>query len=350
MQRLGTGISARAGLSVTAVTILMLGFSAGPATAEPAPPTSGLSRSFEIQNLSQNAAFFAGLNGGDSLSAGPGVGSVLQPGQTANFSASSYVLSDGDVYPVYKAWPDNDPSYPHTGEPPYRYDFHFHQSPLGATSYLVCGATIECTTIDDRIGQLLDTPGTNLTFGPGDGQKQARTLLSLCADNRISSCGFSPTSHEVKVSDEHQVYTAINNATTSPVTSSVNVTYSQTESSNIAIAGKVSAKLGSVINAEVSGSIGRTWSQTVSYSQQVNTTIPPQRSVIFLAKESVDRVHGDFTITIGNTTWNLPGIYLDTPIPNTGVITSKEGPLLAPAPGDSPAFGSSAPNFGSSDF
>ncbi len=349
MKRSGTGISARAGLSVTAATILILGLSASPATAEPAPPTSGLSRSFEIQNLTQNAAFFAGLNGGDSLSGGPAVGSILQPGQSASFSASSYVFTDGDVYPVYKAWLDSDP-YPHTGEPPYRYDFHFHQSPLGATSYLVCAASVECTTIDDRIGQLLDSPGTNLTLGPADGQKQAQTLLSLCADTRISSCGFSPTSHEVTYSENHQVYTAINNATTSPVTSSINVNYSQTESSNIAIAGKVSAKLGSIINAEVSGSIGRAWSQTVGYSQQVNTTIPPQRSVTFLAKEKVDRVHGDFTIKIGNTTWNLPGIYLDTPIANTAVITPKEGPLLRPAPSGSSGFGSSAPNFGSSGF
>lgn len=349
MQRFSTGISARTGLSVTAATVLILALSVGPATAEPAPPTSGLSRSFEIQNLSQNAAFFAGVNGGDNLSGGPGIGAVLQPGQSASFSAPSYVFSEGDVYPVYKAWFDNEPDWPHTGEPPLRYDFHFHQSAMGATSYMRC-LSYNCTTIDDRVGQILDTPGTDLTFGPGDGQKQAQTLLSLCGDNRISSCSFSPTSHEVTFSENHQVYTAINNATTSPVTSSINVNYSQTESSNIAIAGKVSAKLGSIINAEVSGSIGRAWSQTVGYSQQINTTIPPQRSVTFLAKEKVDRVHGDFTIRIGNTTWYLTGIYLDTPIANTAVITPQEGPLMTPAPDDTPAFGSSSPNFGSSGF
>jgi hypothetical protein len=341
----------RAGLSVTAATTLIMGLSAVPAAADPAPPTSGLSRSFEIQNLSQNAAFFAGIDGGDSLSGGPGVGAVLQPGQRAGFSASSYVFSDGDVYPVYKAWPDNDPSFPHTHEPPFRYVFHFHQTPMGVTSYMNCGAENgECTTIDDRIGQILDGPGEVVTFGPGEGQKQAKTLLSLCADDRISTCSFSPTSHEVVYSENHQVYTVINNETSTVEQTTIGVNYSATESSNISIAGKVSAKLGSIINAEVSGTIGRTWSQTVGYTQQVNVTIPVNRSVSFLAKEKVDRVHGDFTIKIGNTTWNLPGIYLDTPIANTAVITTREGPLVAPAPGDAPAFGSSALNTGSAGF
>ena len=71
-----------------------------------------------------------------------------------------------------------------------------------------------------------------------------------------------------------------------------------------------------IVDAFVTGSYGHSWSTGHSFTTGVVNTVPAgyYGEITTIAPMIGDT--GDFTITMGNTTWNLQGVYFDTPNPD----------------------------------
>ena len=71
-----------------------------------------------------------------------------------------------------------------------------------------------------------------------------------------------------------------------------------------------------IVDAFVTGSYGHSWSTGHSFTTGVVNTVPAGYFGEITAIAPMIRDTGDFTITMGNTTWNLAGVYFDTPNPD----------------------------------
>jgi hypothetical protein len=65
--------------------------------------------------------------------------------------------------------------------------------------------------------------------------------------------------------------------------------------------------------AEVTAECEHEWTHTCTFSQSFDVKVPPHSKVWFTHQTPIIRDTGNFTVTLGNTTWNLTGVYFDHP-------------------------------------
>ena len=83
-----------------------------------------------------------------------------------------------------------------------------------------------------------------------------------------------------------------------------------------------------VVQATASATYGQSYTEDHSTTETENITIPAGDAGWFTEQNPVDRVTGNFTITIGEDTWNLQGVTFDIPLPTGG--NTNLGPVFTP--------------------
>ena len=83
---------------------------------------------------------------------------------------------------------------------------------------------------------------------------------------------------------------------------------------SVEISANLGGSIAGIVDASVAGTCGHTWSTGHSFTTGVVNTVPAgyYGEITTIAPTIGDT--GDFTITMGNTTWNLNGF--DTPNPD----------------------------------
>jgi hypothetical protein len=293
---------------------------------------SAATRGFHVYDLSSLPLYFNGIQYGDFSGGAPAPGHILQPGVGFDDFEQTYVFGetkDGLVsYAVLNGQPG---------------------PPVGIGTFLAYTEIFDIRTnnvyctVDfgackpqgtDYIGgdtlTYLDPPGTVHNFGPGQGQAQAATLNQFCAVDNTATCKFTPTSEHQVDSPTHQVGNALINNT--DVEQDTRVTISDTvgQSNSIEVAVKVGGKIKGIVDVSVTATYGHEWTTEHTFTQDVTVHCPPRMKCSISDTAPMLRDTGDFTLNLGNTTWNLPGVYFDSPNPNgTGAYSVDAQPLTA---------------------
>jgi hypothetical protein len=197
--------------------------------------------------------------------------------------------------------------------------FEVHSPP---SNYQCIPAGLTPPTNPNTTGQniyLLDPPGTVIDIPPGEGQRQADTLKQLCNGNAGQvTCSFKPSKQEDALSGDHPVGQPVVNNGNNPASFSVAVADQQSESNSVNIASKAGGKVsvfGNEVNVEISAAYGHTWTDTHTFTQTINVPLPPHCKGWIHGVTPVYRVTGDFTASVGNTTWKVREVYFDSPNP-----------------------------------
>ena len=192
----------------------------------------------------------------------------------------------------------------------------------------------ECSVPNDRLAIALDKGNPTITLGAADAAKIAAVLPGICYDNSMANCSFNAKSQVAGFSPVRTVGTPVTNTTSTPTTYSVALadTVSQTDTVGVSVklSGGGLAKLASIINIEITASYQHSWTSTKTFTQTINVPVGAGRTAWIEGSVPVWKVTGDFTVKIGNSTYQLNGATFDTPNPNEpGSYVIKDKPITS---------------------
>jgi hypothetical protein len=104
----------------------------------------------------------------------------------------------------------------------------------------------------------------------------------------------------------------------------------ETQENSAGIEIEVGGKLFDAVKLAVTGHYNHTWITEHTFSQTLHVECPPRNRCWIEAVDPMLRDTGNFTVKLGNTTWDLPGVYFDSPDPNpndTGLYRMMQAPL-----------------------
>jgi hypothetical protein len=305
---------APAGIAVTILAVVVL----FPAAA------SGTTRGFNIWNDSSREIVLASYDAGEFDLTGPALGTVLEPGTgVAHFEAFWNLEQDSNYFVTYGDDVQFDLVVSDTGFTGIKC-----QAGNGA-----CAPTSSGLVADgyyyDRAGTVINASGTHRD------QEDADALAEFCAVDNRATCTFNPTSEQQILGPQHQVGNAIVNDTSAEQDASINVADTVGTTDGLGI-GDFNWQMFMGAGAGISAKYGHTWTTSHTFGQDVDVHCPAEMACAVLAVEPMIRDTGDFTVTLGNTTWHLPGVYFDSPDPDgrsTFTVTATSNKTLTLRPG-----------------
>ncbi len=268
------------------------------------------SRGFHFTNLSGDSATLAAIDGNTSFEGRPNVGEVLKPGiGDQDFEVTYFFAQDTSDDITYHLTDQS-------GKQDGTVKVHLDVDGVGNTSAGVVsvdgpfGVSINGTNIT-----ILDPPGTVHTITGANAQAQADTLKQFCSENTAAHCTFTPTSEADVDGPEHVLVTEENNGT-NPAVLSATKGDTVSESNSLEISGTAGVNILDIVNLSVTAKYGHTWTESHTYGTGVSNTVPAGYYGEITAIAPMIRDTGDFTITMGDTTWNLTDVHFDSPNPD----------------------------------
>jgi hypothetical protein len=155
-------------------------------------------------------------------------------------------------------------------------------------------------------------------------QAQAQALKSLCDGGNAANCQFRATSEAQVDSPTHPVGNALINDTDEPQDTRVTIEDKVGSTDSVEVGVKVGGEIAELLDVEVSAKYGHEWTQEHTFSQDVTVHCPAHHKCWIEAVAPMYRDTGNFTVTLGNTTWNLTGVYFDSPDPTRAGSYSVE--------------------------
>jgi hypothetical protein len=291
----------------------LMTLTAGIAMALPAG-ASAATRGFHVYNLSGYTLRLVSTTG--DFYSKPNDGDDLTPGAYSDFEVVSYffvnnlatatynVMVGTGVYGQLTVNMEVDNQFVSYG--------YIVSSCEGSWPY---GQVGTCSANDTTIN-FLDLPGTVNNIPAGQGQAQADVLNQLCTEDSAARCTFNATNEIDIDSPTHQVGDALVNNTSVDQHTSIATTDTLTQSDSVGLTTKVQAALSKIIDISIQASYNHTWTSTHTFEQTVDVDCPAHTRCAIAAAQPMRRDTGDFTISMGNTTWHLPDVYFDTPNPD----------------------------------
>jgi hypothetical protein len=183
-----------------------------------------------------------------------------------------------------------------------------------AVRWTDANTTVGTTRNDQENITFLNRAGTVRTIT--NGQAQAEVLDRYCASMAGAKCTFTPTSKTEISTNRHQAGTGYGNNTSNPITKKLIVAEKVTLSQNVEVGGSAKANILGVVETAINTKYGRTWVKDHTFTDETNLTLSPHMFYWPVSSDPLTRYTGTFTITMGNTTLNLPDVHFDTPNPD----------------------------------
>jgi hypothetical protein len=279
----------------------------------PAPATADLTQGFDISNLSSHPIKLLSVTNRDTLQGGPPDGAVLNPGAgTHHFEKIYYLFSVTTTEAQYNILGDD--GQPLGPNPRFNGDMTITSgnSPL-TTCFTGIGVCTPQVGDGVRNIYLYDDPGTVHDLPASRAQAQAEALRNFCDQTNAATCHFTATSEAQVDSPTHQVGNALINNTDERQDTTVTVKDTVGSSDSVEVGVKVGGEIAELLDVEVSAKYGHEWTQEHTFSQDVTVHCPAHHKCWINAVAPMYRDTGNFTVTLGNTTWNLTGVYFDSP-------------------------------------
>jgi hypothetical protein len=180
---------------------------------------------------------------------------------------------------------------------------------------------------------VLDPPGTAHDIGPEDAQQQADILRELCTASDVATCKFDPTDEKKLLGPMHLVGDPVNNCTDGMVDDRVTRSDTVGQSDSVGVETTVTGEGGFIFekaSIAVTAKYGHEWTKTHTFSQDLLLHVKPGDLAWVTSAPPIYRDYGDFTLTLGNTTWTLRHVYFDTPIPDGNAEFTPDHRALTP--------------------
>jgi hypothetical protein len=300
-------------------------------------PTLGVTESFWFRNYTLAPLKFNGYAGttGD-LDSGPAVGTVILPGGEANWHVTWYLFSSGSVTTQFGTvgfgYTPSDfgyipPGYVGT-------DFQVAFKTNSRDTQCAAGGGGQCDVPNDRLAVAKDKGSPVITLNAEDAAKIAKVLPNICYDGSQAGCNFTAKSQTAGFSPVRTVGTPVSNTTSTPTSYSIAIADQVSQSDTVGLSVKLSggglAKLASIINIEITANYSHTWVKTNTFTQTMNVPVGPGKTAWIEGSVPVWNVTGDFTIKIGNSTYQLNGATFTTPNPNeAGSYVIRDKPITS---------------------
>ncbi|TDO17271.1 hypothetical protein EV580_0438 [Mycobacterium sp. BK086] len=298
-------------------------------------PTLGVTERFWFRNYTLAPLKFNGYAGstGD-LDSGPAVGTVILPGGEAPWDVTWYLFSSGSVTTNFGTvgfgYTPSDFGYVPAGYVGTTFQIGFKTNSRATTCS--AGGNGQCDVPNDRLAIAKDNGNPTITLGADDAAKIAKVLPGICYDGSQAGCSYVAKSQVAGFSPVRTIGTPVTNTTSTPTTYTVALSDTVTQSDNVEVSVKLSggvlAKLASLINLEITAKYGHTWTNSKTFTQTMTVPVAPGYTSWIEGSVPVWNVTGDFTIKIGNSTYQLNGATFSTPDPNgVGSYVIKTKPI-----------------------
>ena len=268
-----------------------------------------ITRALTIQNLTGSDLWLTDFSATRTVNNVAPLGTVLQPAESTSITLTQYAFVNNRST-FYFSWMNPTPGF----------SGYFDLEPL-ATNWGCTGSTNNCqtsgsTTNRTAVLRMLDLPGTVINIPSGQGQQQADVLNQLCGSSS-ATCTYTPKSFDsTSFTDWKLASDSVSNNTTSPLTTTITVTTQQQTATTLKLSTSAKGTVFGIVEVAVTTEASQTWTDTYTFSQAITVTAQPGEKVSIESRDPVKRVTGDFTLTMGNTTWNLTDVNFDSPDPD----------------------------------
>lgn len=268
------------------------------------------SRGFHVYNLTQFPMRLDAINGDNHFEGAPAIGSIVQPGQYADFEVQIRWMTDQNDDAMYTLIGPN-----RTFDAHMQFDDSFGTKHPGIHSSCSTQYGI-CTAADSTILSVRDPAGTVVNVPGGQGQAQADILKALCdGGTDQASCAFTPTGETHTTGADHQVGPYFDNDTNLNPTWKVTKDDSVGTSDSLGVSLTAGTNLFNLVDTSLTATYQHQWTQNHTFSYGVDVPVPAHTRVWVNDSPDMIRDTGDFTVTMANTTWHLTGVYFDSPNP-----------------------------------
>jgi hypothetical protein len=297
-------------------------------TLSAAGPASAASTGFHIYNLSGspmklvNVTWDGAPEKGRTAPLPPKVGSMLMPGGPplhVEIAYDRFNLSRSSVDLGYK---------PMNSKSNDLIRVSLHDAFRGADCSVTLARSYQCRVHNSETITLLDPPGTVNNVSSGHSQEQADVLRQLCNETNSATCTFTPTRRTPTLTPRHIVGQPLANCDDEDKVDTRLTredTVGTTNSVEVEVGGEIEVSyLVAKVKASIKYKYGHEWLEEHKFSQDVSLTVKPGWVGWVAATQPVLRDTGDFTLELGNTTWNLKDVSFETPDPrpNDGGMVS----------------------------
>ena len=278
----------------------------------------GYTRGFDLYNLTSKTLVYF-INDRGTPDSGPSYGAEFKPGQAAHFEVTYYVFKQNIVRVGFKA---------SDGSGNWAVDMFVADNILGSTATQSCYASGSNKCSDQPFGStylkgggnkafFLDPPNTVFNIAGSDRQKQADWLNGLCFSGSAAQCSF--TVNKSKTDPGGPLSTKFSNPVLAAPTYTNNTgrdqvwtsstSVAQTTETNWSLSANVKLTLiDKVLDASLTGTYGERWSTTNTFTNSYTTTVPDGKTAYLYQLNPVRTAVGDFSVKLGNTTWNLSDV------------------------------------------
>jgi hypothetical protein len=324
----------RTRISTMSIALMLTFTLAGAVLSAVGGPAQAASRGYQVYNLSsyqlqldrviqvpipgRNAVYSMDFEGR------PANGSVLKPGEAAHDWELKYsVVDQYAAYLIYNIVGTKE-----------TFRATIHTYPTTNESSCTIPASIGSCTAEGLTLTFTDPPGTVHVIGAGNAQKQADTLRDLCKKSNSASCDFSPTKEERINAPARLVGDPIVNCQRHKVVSKLS--YSDTVGQSNSVGTEVGVEVETNLvfakaKASVTAKYEHEWTEKHEFGQEVEIDVEPGDMAWVAATSPIYRDTGDFTLTLGKTTWKLTDVYFDTADPKRTAMFLPDERALTPA-------------------
>ncbi len=289
-----------------------------PVTISAVEVLQGYTRGFDLYNLTSKTLVYF-INDRGTPDSGPSYGTEFKPGEKAHFEVTYYVFEPNIVRVGFKATDDSGI---------WAVDMFVADNIIGSTATQSCYASGSNKCSDKPFGStylkgggseayFLDPTDTIYTVAGADRQKQADWLNGLCFSGSVARCDFTVNKAKTdpggplssKFANKELAAPTFTNSTNRDQVWTATASVAQTTETNWSLSASVKLTLiDKVLDASLTGTYGQRWSTTETFTNSYTTTVPPGQTAYLYQRNPVRTAVGDFTVKMGNTTWNLTDV------------------------------------------
>jgi hypothetical protein len=281
-----------------------------------AGPANAASRGYKITNLSSHPLKLVRVDQVPDQGGGfwdidfegrPPDGAVLKPGAPPHDWELKWgfgnLYAAGLVYSVVDARPFDD-----------RYVAIIKTSTSSNDS--TCEFKLGSCTAEGLTLSIYDPPGTVRDIPNGRGQEQAETLRDLCNKSNAAKCTFTPVSETKIQTQAHVVGNVVANCMEDDDDTKISAEDKVGQTNSVEISSKTEVDVFEIVKESITLKYGHEWTTEHTFTQDVAIKVRPGHMGWISATAPALRDTGDFTLTLGKTTWKLRDVYFDSPDPS----------------------------------
>jgi hypothetical protein len=280
------------------------------ATAAVASSAMTVTRGYDITNYSQYDAKVVGIQNPGAGDSAPAVGTVLKPGESLHYEKVFYFMKANETtvqLDFLKPARDGGGKVASAGVRLYT------ETIVGTAHSLVDQFEgRDKVTVTPYFNQISisDASPSTITVSGTDAQAQAQVLNQLCGSTR-ATCTFEQTKDRQQIRQK-VVAGGGWNSQAQARKQGYEAIASASATTNLELTATAKVTVLKAVETSISAKVGQSWTSTKTVRDIVEMSISPKHFGWIVADMPMYRDTGTFTIKLGNTTWVLKDVKVDS--------------------------------------